>query len=145
MDLELRAQALEHSTVFAQLPRDDLTLLASVMRVEAFAAGETVCEHGESADDVYVLVAGDLDVFVPMSEAAVRKLGPGDVFGEYAMFSGGTRTSTIVSRTQSTLLSLDSVRFREFLLAFPQSAFVLLETSVRRLIQLESRMRKQEK
>lgn len=143
MDLEQRTQALEHSTVFALLPRDDLTLLASVMRVEAFAAGETICGHGEPADEVYVLVAGELDVFLPMSEVAVRKLGPGDVFGEYAMFSGGTRTSTIVSRTQSTLLSLDSVRFREFLRAFPQSAFVLLETSVRRLIELESRMRKQ--
>jgi len=143
MDLEQRAQVLEHSTVFALLPRDDLTLLASVMRVEAFAAGETICEHGEPADEVYVLVTGELDVFVPMNEVAVRTLGRGDVFGEYAMFSGGTRTSTIVSRTPSTLLSLDSVRFREFLLGFPQSAFVLLETTVRRLIQAESRMRKQ--
>lgn len=143
MDLEQRVQALEHSTVFAQLPREELTLLASVMRVESFAAGETVCEHGEPADDVYVLVAGDLDVFVPTIETAVRTLGRGDVFGEYGMFSGGTRTSTIVSRTPSTLLSLDSVRFRQFLLTFPQSAFVLLETTVRRLIQAESRMRKQ--
>jgi len=142
MDLEQRAQALEHSTAFAQLPREDLTLLASVMRVEAFAPGETLCEHGEPADDVYVVVAGDLDVFLPMSDVAVRTLGRGAVLGEYAMFSGGTRTAKIVSRTPSTLLSLDSVRFREFLLAFPQSAFVLLETSVRRLIELEGRLRK---
>ena len=143
MDLEQRIQALQHSTVFALLPRDDLTLLASVMRVEAFAVGETICEHGEPADDVFVLVTGDLDVFLPMNDVAVRTLGPGAMLGEYAMFSGGTRTAKIVSRTQSTLLSLDTVRFREFLLAFPRSAFVLLETSVRRLIELESRMRKQ--
>lgn len=142
MDLEQRAQALEHSTVFAPLPRDDRALLASVMRVEAFAAGETICEHGEPANDVYVVVTGELDVFLPMSDVAVRTLGPGTVLGEYAMFSGGLRTAKIVSKTQSTLLSLDTVRFREFLLAFPQSALVLLETSVRRLIELESRMRK---
>lgn len=143
MDLEQRIQALQHSTVFAQLPREDLSVLASVMRVEAFAAGEIICEPGEAAYDVYVVVAGDLDVFLPTSDAAVRTLGPGSVLGEYAMFSGGIRTSNIVSQTSSTLLSLDYLRFRQFLLQFPQSALVLLETSVKRLIQLESRMRRQ--
>ena len=138
LSLEERTRALEACPVFSRIPPDRLSLLAEMMETESLAPGETLCEHGETSDRVYVVASGSLDVFLPGRPDAVRALAAGDLLGEYGMFTGLKRTATVKAKSEAALLSLDYTRFRAFLLQFPEAALVLLGTAVERLVAAEA-------
>jgi CRP/FNR family transcriptional regulator, cyclic AMP receptor protein len=131
------AEVLEASQLFREVPPNELGVLASMMHRETFAAGETVCERGEPATGVYVIVRGQLGVFLAGSADPVRHLGPSDIFGEYGMFGPGLRTSTVRALEPTIMLSLDYEHFRRFLLQFPQATLGLLAVTVKRLVDRE--------
>lgn len=133
-----RSRVLAACPVFSQVPAQSLGVLAEMMETERLAPEELLFEHGEPSDRVYVLAAGSLDVFLPGRSHPVRALGPGDLLGEYGMFSELTRTATIRAKAEAVLLSLDYRRFRAFLLQFPEVALVLLKTAVERLVAAEA-------
>jgi CRP-like cAMP-binding protein len=132
-----RMQAISVCPVFSTVPSRDLGVLAEMMQTERLRAEELLFEQGESSDKVYVVVSGSLAVLLPGRAEAVRRLGPGDLLGEYGMFAGLVRTATVKAQTEAVLLSLDYRRFRAFLTQFPESMFVLLGSVVHRLIALE--------
>ena len=50
------------------------------------------------------ITSRDTDVII--DGAVVRTLGPGDMFGEIAVLSGGRRTATVVAVTDMTLITV---------------------------------------
>lgn len=64
-----------------------------------YRAGETIVSEGEPGDTAYIIESGTCDVFrnIDGQRTLVRRLAPGDVFGEMAVFSGGVRTATVVA------------------------------------------------
>ena len=141
---EQKRAALRACAVFGGMPGDEVGVLAEMMTTESLRPGETLFEAGEPSDRVFVVVTGRLEVFVgqlgqPGRAEAVRTLGPGDLLGEYGMFLGNVRTATIRAAASgpALLLGLDYQRFRSFLLVAPEATLVLLETAVRRLVELE--------
>ena len=132
-----RMQALRVCPVFSGVPADDLGVLAEMMQTECLDAGELLFKYGDPSDRAYVVVSGQLAILIPGRAEAARFLGPGELLGEYGMFSGLVRTAAAKAQTQTVLLSLDYRRFRAFLIHFPESMFVVLKTVVHRLIALE--------
>ena len=61
--------------------------------------------EGEPGDTAYIIEAGSCEVYrtIDAAPVLVRRLEPGDVFGEMAVFSGGTRTATVVAASDVTL------------------------------------------
>jgi CRP-like cAMP-binding protein len=128
---------LGRSGVFARIPPDALGVLAEMMQCESLRAGELLFEQGEPSDRVCVVAQGSLSVLVRGKPAPVRRLGPGELLGEYGMFAGQLRTASARADEASTVLSLDYPRFRAFLLQFPEATLVLLATAVGRLVEAE--------
>lgn len=64
-----------------------------------YAAGTTIIEEGEPGSAAYVLVEGTCEVFktVDGHRIKLRTLGPGDVFGETAVFTSKPRSATVVA------------------------------------------------
>lgn len=64
-----------------------------------YPAGETIVREGEPGDTAYIIERGSCHVFKSSEgrPALIRRLGPGAVFGEMAVFTGGTRTATVVA------------------------------------------------
>lgn len=135
-----KTATLGRCRIFSGVGADQLGILAEMMHTERLAAGEVLFACGEASDTIYVIAAGGLDVVLPGASAAVRTLGPGELLGEYAMFTGRVRTATVKANADSVLLSLDYGRFRAFLLQFPESALALLGAAVRRLAEAERRV-----
>ena len=133
-----RLQVLSICPVFARLPAEHLGVLAEMLQTERLGPGEVLFEHGDPADRVYLVAGGSLGVFLPGRAGPVRSLGPGQLLGEYGMFSGGARTATVKAGSEASLLSLDYRRFRAFLLRFPESALALLQTAAERLLEAEA-------
>jgi eukaryotic-like serine/threonine-protein kinase len=68
-------------------------------------AGETIVSEGEPGSTAYIIQSGACDVWKLFQgqPRLVRRLGPGDVFGETAVFAGGLRTASIVAVGDVTL------------------------------------------
>ncbi|HWO13572.1 MAG TPA: cyclic nucleotide-binding domain-containing protein [Polyangiaceae bacterium] len=70
-----------------------------------YPAGEAIVSEGEPGDTAYIIERGTCEVFrvVDGERALIRRLEPGDVFGEMAVFTGGTRTATVVAACDVTV------------------------------------------
>ena len=132
-ELNERVALLAESDVFADVPPNELQLIATMFEPVAFADGEVICRVGDPATQVYVIAAGEVEVRRG-DGSIIDVLRHGDVVGEYGMLGPGRRRATLVSRGESRALSLDYPRFQRFLLAFPESALALLKVTVDRLL-----------
>ena len=80
------------------------TLAEQAERVEVPGAGVSLIREGDFGHSVFAIVDGTAEVSV--EGAAVRRLGPGDVFGEIAVLSSGRRTASVTSTSAMRLVSL---------------------------------------
>ncbi|MBK7825589.1 cyclic nucleotide-binding domain-containing protein [Nannocystis sp.] len=74
--------------------------------VRSFPADTLVIREGEVGEAAYIVQKGKLQVFKAMGNArlALRKLGPGDVFGETAIFAASPRTASVIALEDSELI-----------------------------------------
>ncbi len=139
LSVDEKIRTLGICPVFSKIPSGNLFILAEMMNTERLRAGEVLFEYGDPCDTIYMVARGSLSVFAPRSSEPVRTMRPGELLGEYGMFSGLVRTATVKADTEAILLSLEYQRFRAFLLQFPESTLTLLKTAVERLIALETK------
>lgn len=72
-----------------------------------FAAGATIIHEGDSADAAYIITDGRCELYKMADAGTARfvcELGPGEVFGEAAIFTSSPRTGTIIAKTDVTAL-----------------------------------------
>jgi CRP-like cAMP-binding protein len=121
-----RAQ-LERLDAFADLPADEIDELAAVMNHVEVAAGTELITYGKDGYLIYFVEQGEADV-VNDDNAVLRSVGPGDTFGEIAILTDGTRTATVVARTDISLFTLFEFDFESIRARVPE-----FEGSLRRL------------
>lgn len=118
---------LRRVPAFAALPLTGIERLASAVRSEAHAAGQTVMRQGEEGDRFLVIEAGEVDVFV--DDRLIHRLGPGAGIGEVALLRQTPRTATVVAVTDVQTVSIGS---RDFCTAVSgPTALGLMERVVR--------------
>jgi CRP/FNR family transcriptional regulator, cyclic AMP receptor protein len=88
-------------TVFADLDEAQRECVASACQELEVEAGTTLAEEGEFGYAMFAVIEGTAEVL--KDGALIRTLGPGDVFGEIAVFFGGVRTATVVAKTPMKL------------------------------------------
>jgi CRP-like cAMP-binding protein len=96
--------ALEEIPLFAGLTVDQRESLARACEEVAIEAGTTLVREGDFGYAAFAIREGTADVFV--DEAVVRTLGPGDMFGEIAILSGGRRTATVVATSPMNVVTV---------------------------------------
>jgi len=71
----------------------------------AVGAGEFIVRQGDPGDVAYVIQSGECDVWKTIGgeRTHVRRLGPGDVFGEAAVLAPGPRTASVIAAGDVTL------------------------------------------
>jgi CRP-like cAMP-binding protein len=97
--------------------------LALFSTSERRPAGAAITVEGEVGDLFYVIVSGE--VVVSHGPEEIRRLGPGDWFGELALLRADAhRTATVTAVVPVDLLSLDRTTFLTALVGTPQSQTV---------------------
>jgi CRP/FNR family cyclic AMP-dependent transcriptional regulator len=116
-----RAILLRGVLPFADLPEDQLCLLAEVAEERDIVSGGTLFAAGTNGDHLYVLISGRIALEESRgaagSVARIATLGPGSVLGEDAVFDGGAHLLTATALTPCRSLTLQ----REALLALLES------------------------
>lgn len=108
----------------------------------AYHDGEAVVTQGETGDCMYVVQQGRLEVVVAGKdgETAVGNLGPGDVFGEMALFTREPRSATVRSCGGSTVLTIDKRGFFRRVQEDPSLAFRILGKMSERISRLDQEL-----
>jgi CRP-like cAMP-binding protein len=111
----------------ADLPVAEQQALAGAMGELAVDAGAEVTTLDDDTTSVYAVEEGSAEVLLEGGEA-VRRLGPGDIFGEISLILTGQRIATVVARTPMRLLSLADQEFQHIRERVPE-----FERALRRL------------
>jgi NADH dehydrogenase len=87
----------------------DITSIRSndAMRVRErlYQAGQTIYQQGEAASSMYLIRDGNVDVYTDGKHMGT--LGPGEYFGELAIYYETRRTRTIVAATELRVLEIE--------------------------------------
>jgi len=77
-----------------------------------YPAGHVLFRRGDPAEKAYLLLSGEVDIFLPPTTEAMARLGPGELLGEQAILSGGLRSATAVAAKaiSCTEITTDSLR-----------------------------------
>ena len=84
--------------LFALLSRAESAALAGQVFQRSFGAGERVIEAGQAGKTFYVVASGEILVHAggtdPSADPELKRLGPGEYFGELALLTGEPHTVT---------------------------------------------------
>ncbi|HEY0138994.1 MAG TPA: cyclic nucleotide-binding domain-containing protein, partial [Nannocystis sp.] len=71
-----------------------------------FSRGTHVIRQGEVGDAAYIVVSGKLEVYktIDGERISLRQLGPGDMFGETAIFAASPRTASVVVTADASMV-----------------------------------------
>ena len=105
-------EALARVPLFSHLVPRDLKKLARLCVPRSFVAGDRIIEEGSTALGMYVLIAGEIEVFKSEGKDRVvlGRMGRGDVLGEIALIDDRPRSASAVAleATECLLLTKDS-------------------------------------
>lgn len=125
-EMERRMAALHAVDVFRSLTEAELTRAAEGLTYSPFAAGDLITRQGAEAHWLYLLVAGEAEVFVEHDDDTTRTpigvITPPAFFGEMSLLTGEPRTATVTARTDCECYRLDKATFGEILKARPELA-----------------------
>jgi CRP/FNR family transcriptional regulator, cyclic AMP receptor protein len=97
-DTSDRVALLRHVRVFAGLSEEDLEAIAEVSVSRRYQAGEVVFREGDGGDTCFVVRSGLARAVRQHSDGrsiTLSHFGPGDIFGELAMFDDEPRSATV--------------------------------------------------
>ena len=123
--------------LFADADEKFVDRLAGEFIERTYAAGETIAEEGEAGRTFVIIESGDASVVVHGNE--VRKLGPGDSFGEMALIDKSARSATVKADTEVHGYQLPVWSFRPIVESHPEMTWALLEALAQRVRDAESR------
>jgi CRP/FNR family transcriptional regulator, cyclic AMP receptor protein len=109
--------------------RDRAELLANA-RQRTWADGDVVVRDGESAVNLFVVLAGSARV--ERGGAVVAHVGPGDFFGELGLIQEHARLATVIAEDGLTCLLFPSWEFRALLKQHPEMAVPMLYALIAR-------------
>jgi CRP/FNR family transcriptional regulator len=132
--------------VFSALGEEDLAEVVAVTVPRDFAAGEMVFREGDSSDTCYVMRSGRVRALREHTDGRTITLatfGPGDIFGELAMFDDERRSATIEALEATETAAILGSDMRRLLRAHPEIAVKLLAALGRRLRETNERLTRQ--
>jgi len=103
--------------------------------------GDPIVRQGEVGDCMYVVQTGEVEVVLDAEgeEQHLAILGPGDFFGEMAMFERETRSATVRARGEARVLKIDKKALLRRITEDPLLAVKFLETLSHRIRDLNAR------
>jgi len=102
--------------------------------------GELVVRKGETADSMFLVQKGVLDVFLDDENAqSIGTLNSGEFFGEMSLFTGEPRSATIRSEGESRVLTIDKEAFMHRVKEDPMLAFRMLESLCLRMCDMNAK------
>jgi CRP-like cAMP-binding protein len=138
-----REDLLKSVPMFAELGKKDLERLSRLMVPRSVKAGETIIKENDQAAGFFVISEGKVEAVRAADSDHSQTLatfGPGDFFGEMALFEGFPRSATVRAVEDTECLAMTRWDFMAELKNHPEIAVGMLPVLVRRLRNLDARI-----
>src|ERR1700721_410839 len=109
MRSEEGGELLGNVPVFSTLVQDDLERIAQFAVPREFESGEVVFREGDASDTCYVVRDGRASALRTHRDCRTLTLatfGPGDIFGELALFEDEKRSATVEAIERTTAVAV---------------------------------------
>jgi CRP/FNR family transcriptional regulator, cyclic AMP receptor protein len=133
-----KAEALRQVSLFANLAKKDLALIASHVDEVDVPTGTTLARQGERGNQLSLIVTGEATV--TRNNHLLATLGPGDTIGEMSLIDQADGTATVVTTAPSTLLVMSPRDFSSLLNTSPSFARKIMIELVGRLRDADRRL-----
>lgn len=137
---------LRRVPVFANLPEEDIARVADVAVPRRFGAGEVVFREGDESDTCYVVRTGQARAIRAHSDGrsiTLANFGPGDIFGELAMFDNESRSATVETVLATEVIAILGGDMRRLMREQPEIAVRLIGALAQRLRATNERLARQ--
>ena len=137
---------LERVPVFETLAREDLARVAEVAVPRRFSSGQVIFREGDQSDTCYVVAGGHARALREHGDGrtiALARFGPGDIFGELAMFDDESRSATVEALDDLHALAILGHDMRRLMREHPDIAVKLVIALGRRLRAANERLARQ--
>lgn len=129
---------LQNIDVFAEVPTEQLAVLASIAEEVDFMAGEVIYNEDDPSDALYLVLDGT--VRLHRGEQEITQATNKDAFGAWALFDEEPRVVTATVMEDAQLLRVDREDFVDLLADNVQIAQGVMKTIVKRLRSLAERV-----
>jgi CRP/FNR family transcriptional regulator len=131
---------------FSTLEADDLLRIAQMAVPRRFDAGEVVFREGDASDTCYVVREGRARAVRTHGDGrtiTLARFGPGDIFGELAMFEDERRSATVEAIEPTSVVGVLGPDMRRLMGEHPEIATRLVIALGRRLREMNERLSRQ--
>jgi CRP-like cAMP-binding protein len=140
------AELLARVRVFEELGAEDLAHVAALAVPRSFEAGQVIFREGDSSDTCYIVRSGHARAVREHTDGrslTLATFGPGDIFGELAMFDDERRSATVETIEAVQAVAILGPDMRRLLRQHPDLAVKLLIAVARRLREANDRLARQ--
>jgi CRP-like cAMP-binding protein len=136
-------ELLARVPIFSTLETEDLQRIAQLAVPRRFDAGQVVFREGDASDTCYVVHTGRTRAVHQHGDGRTITLatfGPGDIFGELALFEDELRSATIEALADTSVVAVLGPDMRRLMAEHPQIAVRLVIALGRRLREANERL-----
>ncbi len=124
---------LKSIDLFSQIPGQDLVRVAQIAEEIDFEPKETVITEGEIGDSMYLIVAGQVEVF--KGDRLIVSLGERECVGEMAILDSEPRSASVKTASQVRALKIEREDFYDVMNEKSEIAQGIIKVLTKRLRQ----------
>ena len=139
-----KSQILKKSLIFSSLNEEELSGLVGLAVERSFQPDEFIFWEDDEPDYFYVIAKGRIKVVKHSSsgkEFIIAFFGPGEMFGEVAVFEGKPYPASAQAISASKVLGIKRQNFLDFLATHPQVALRIINILGGRLRDAQGRLK----
>lgn len=131
---------LQNVECFKHLSEDERAQVEACAVLRSYPKDRVIVNKGDEANALYVLLEGELAVYLADDEEGreiiLNTLKPGDYFGELALLGEAQRTASVKALSAAKVASVGRAAFLDFLAERPAFALDIIRNLVKRVIAL---------
>ena len=114
---------------FDAFDNEELRCLLEIAEINDFSTGEPVIKRSDDSTDLYILVQGQVEIKVPITQERTKTLtlGPGGVVGEVAFLDGEPRSADVLAASPCSLIRLSRESAHKFGTIYPNASVRLYQ------------------
>jgi len=142
--VKAESQLLKRSFIFSESSEEELAELAGLAARRSFVPGEFVFWEGDAPDSFYIVIEGRVKVLKHSSlgkEFIIAFFGPGEMFGEVAVFQDRPYPASAQAAADTKVLRIRREDFLSFVAQRPQVVLRVISVLGERLRDAQGRLK----
>ncbi|MBU0712214.1 cyclic nucleotide-binding domain-containing protein [bacterium] len=123
---------LRRSELCFGLNDNELEMLAAIFHSRQVNRNEIILKEGEPSNDLYIIARGRVKILMTSSSnpgdmEKIATLKDNEIYGEFALLDGSTRSASVIADEDSFFLYADYLDFHRFMEENEHIGFIIMK------------------